>query len=391
MVSILAHAQSLVYTLLSLMPSVYQKENLEAMLGLFLEAQGYPLPQHSKSKSPSALSRFLNIYTWSTKSVIRATRNRVIKEILSLTPKGRKPFLQVIIDLTTLEKCGKFQGFENLIRLYNGKRGLHLVVMYLVVGRWRVPWSFRVWRGKGTCSPAQLALKMVTSLPKKLTKHFQVMVLVDTAFGSAEFLHGVRKRKYHVIAGIGCTRKLVDGRCVARLHKRGQQLSLRGLKFPVYVSWYYFKRDDGKYEKRFLVSTKALKASTISWWGKRRWQIEGWFKTAKHRFGLHRFGQGTLLGVYRWLILSLVSYILAHWAYLSTTFAHQPSCLAICAEHSSEAIASKTRPDWGRAAEIAFQTIFPHLVVLLLLQDIEHLRELALSQGFDIQISRCKI
>ncbi len=40
-------------------------------------------------------------------------------------------------------------------------------------------------------------------------------------------------------------------------------------------------------------------------------QIEGWVKTAKHRFGLHRFGQGTLLGVYRWLVLSLISYILA--------------------------------------------------------------------------------
>jgi hypothetical protein len=40
------------------MPSVYQQENLEAMLGLFLTAQGYPLPEHSKSKSKSALSRF---------------------------------------------------------------------------------------------------------------------------------------------------------------------------------------------------------------------------------------------------------------------------------------------------------------------------------------------
>jgi hypothetical protein len=294
MVSILAHAQNLVYTLLSLMPSVYQQENLEAMLGLFLHAQGYPLPEHSKSKSASALSRFLNIYDWSTKGVIRATRNRVIKEILSERQLGRKPFLQAIIDLTTLEKTGKFKGLENLIRVYNGKRGLHLVVMYLVVGQWRVPWSFRVWRGKGTPSPAQLGLKMVKCLPKKLTKHFQVMVLVDTAFGSVEFLHGVRKRKYHVIAGIACTRKLVDGRSVAQLHKRGQQLRLRGLKFSVFVSWYYFKRDDGKYEKRFVLSTKALKASTISWWGKRRWQIEGWFKTAKHRFGLHRFGESAL-------------------------------------------------------------------------------------------------
>ena len=342
MVSILAHAQNLVYTLLSVMPSVYQQENLEAMLGLFLKAQGYPLPEHSKSKSPSALSRFLNVYDWSTRSVIRTTRNRVIKEILSECPLGRKPFLQVIIDLTTLEKTGKFKGFENLIRVYNGKRGLHLVVAYLVVGRWRVPWSFRVWRGKGTLSPAQLGLKLVKCLPKKLTKHFQVMVLVDTAFGSVEFLHGVQKLKHHVIAGIACTRKLTDGRCVARLHKRGQQLHLHGLKFPVSVSWYYFKRDDGKYEKRFVISTKALKASTISWWGKRRWQIEGWFKTVKHRFGLHRFGQGTLWRVYRWLVLSLISDVLVPKGATSTAM---PA--------ASYANAPTNRPDWGQAAEIA--------------------------------------
>ena len=63
--------------------------------------------------------------------------------------------------------------------------------------------------------------------------------------------------------------------------------------------------------------------------------LVGWFKTAKHRFGLHRFGQGKLLGVYRWFVLSLISYILAHWAYLSTPIA--PAYL----------------PDWGEAAEIA--------------------------------------
>ncbi|QIR39428.1 transposase [Tolypothrix sp. PCC 7910] len=373
MISILAHAQGLVYTLLSLMPSKYQQQNLEAMLGLFLQAQGHPLPEHSKSKSASALSRFLNIYDWSTRSVIRTARTRIIEEILSHCPKGRKPCLQVIIDLTTLEKCGKFPQFKDLIRVYNGKRGLHLVVVYLVVGQWRVPWSFRVWRGKGTSSPAQLALKLVKCLPPELTQRFQVMILVDTAFGSVEFLHGVRKLKYHVIAGIARKRTLTSGYSVSQLHKRGQHLHLLGLKFPVYVSWYYFKRDDGKYEKRFVVSTKALKPSTISWWGKRRWQIEGWFKTAKHRFGLHRFGQGTLLGVYRWLILSLISYILAHWAYLSTT------------------VASTNLPNWGQAAEIAFQAIFPQLVLLFLLQDIERLRNLALSHGIDIQVYRCKI
>jgi hypothetical protein len=98
-----------------------------------------------------------------------------------------------------------------------------------------------------------------------------------------------------------------------------------GLKFPVCISWYYLKRDNGKKEKRFVLSTKPLKGSTITWWGKRRGQIEGWFKTAKHRFGLHRFGQGTLLGVYRWLVLSLIAYIFAHWAYLSTQLPDLPN------------------------------------------------------------------
>ncbi|PZV12020.1 MAG: hypothetical protein DCF22_13240 [Leptolyngbya sp.] len=41
--------------------------------------------------------------------------------------------------------------------------------------------------------------------------------------------------------------------------------------------------------------------------GRKRWAIESFFKTIKHRFGLHRFGQSTKLGVYRWLILSLLA------------------------------------------------------------------------------------
>jgi len=211
----------------------------------------------------------------------------------------------------------------------------------------------------------------VQGLPKALTQHFQVLILVDTAFGSVEFLTSIRKLKHHAIAGVRCDRRLLDGRSVAQLHKRGQQVQLIGLQFPVSLSWYYLKRDDGKLEKRFVLSTKPLKASTITWWGKRRWQIEGWFKTAKHRFGLHRFGQATPLGVYRWIVLSLIAYLLAHWVYLST--------------------ASTDLPDWGAAASLALQLLLPQLVLLLLLLEIYHLQPLAQTQGFDIQINRCKM
>nr|WP_199341034.1 transposase [Nostoc spongiaeforme] len=369
----LAHAQELVYSLKELMPTQYQKDNLEAMLTLFLEAQGHPLPEHSKIKSPSSLSRFLNINPWSTREVIRVIRSgalQTVENILASSTPGRKPFLQVIIDLTTLEKRGKFKAFEDLIRVYNGKRGLHLVVAYLVIGRCRIPWNFRVWRGKGTPSPAQLGLKLVKRLPQFLTNRFQTVILADTAFGSIEFLEGIRKLKYHAITGVAISRKLADGRLLRRLHQQGQQVYLFGLSFPVTVSWYYLKRNNGKLEKRFVLSTRPIKASTLKWWGKRRWQIEGWFKTAKHRFGLHRFGQGTLLGMYRWLILSLTAYLIAHWSYL----------------HSQPA----SPPDWGQAAQLALESIFPQIVVYLLLLNIERITPLARSFGFDIHISRCK-
>jgi hypothetical protein len=97
METILAHAQGLVYTLLSVMPSAHQRDSLQAMLGLFLEAQGHPLPQQCKVKSASALNRFLNLYPWLTRRLIRNTRQIVLKQVLAQRGKGRKPILQVIM------------------------------------------------------------------------------------------------------------------------------------------------------------------------------------------------------------------------------------------------------------------------------------------------------
>lgn len=157
------HARQLVYELLELMPTPYQQASLKAMLALFLEARGSALPEHSKHKSPSALSRFLNLYSWSsTRAFIRLLRKYALQALLERSSRlGRRPILRAIIDLTPLQKSGKFKGLEDLIHLLNKKRGLQLVVLYLEVNGKRIPWGFRCWRGKGSASPSWLALKLL--------------------------------------------------------------------------------------------------------------------------------------------------------------------------------------------------------------------------------------
>ncbi len=153
---------------------------------------------------------------------------------------------------------------------------------------------------------------------------------------------------------------------------------LNGLELPVFLSWVWLKRD-GKRVQRFVISTKPMKGTTIARWGKRRWQIEGFFKTVKHRFSLHRFGQKTLLGVYRWLILSLISYLLAYWVYLH--------------------LGNYDNLDWFDSAyaeryplgQQALILLLPHVLLLSLLTQLETVIPWLNDRGFDFCLMRCKI
>ena len=140
METIVQHAQGLMYSLLCLMPSEYQKASLNALLGLFLEVQGHALPEHTQVKLASSLSRSLNRYTWSTRRVIQTMRQASLQQSAGHPPHHSMP-VRILIDLTTLEKSGKFwplstsTGDPNApdpwVRMLNGKRGLHLVVLVL--------------------------------------------------------------------------------------------------------------------------------------------------------------------------------------------------------------------------------------------------------------------
>ncbi len=259
---ITTHARKLVYDLLNLMPSAHQRASLKIMLALFLRARGMALPEHAQRKSPSALSRFLNLYDWPTRAAIRTLRREVSKTLLERRKAGRRPILRAIVDLTPLEKSGEFEGLGGLVRVLNKKRGLHLAILYVELDGWRIPWGFRLWRGKGGASPGALALKLLRSLPRELTARHEVMVLADSAFCGVEFLRGVRRLGHHVVVGVRKDRLLADGTRLDRTgrrrgdERRGGRAWLEGLEeVPVYVASYWLKRDETR-ERRFVLSTR---------------------------------------------------------------------------------------------------------------------------------------
>ena len=371
----LQHAQRLVYSLLCLMPSHYQKASLKALFARFLCEQGHALPEHTPLKSPSSLSRFLNHYSWSTRQVIRTTRAAILDQ-LAVHPVPSHVPVRLLIDLTTLEKTGKFWHLstpteevdapEPWVRMLNGKRGLHLVVLYLVVGERRIPWSFRVWRGKGAASPSQLACKLLATVPKQLSQGRSVIVQSDTEFGTVAFFNAVRQRRWRAVVGVRNNRLLQDGwrlKDLPNCAKRGLQVRLKDLDYPLSVSWFWLKRADDKRELRFVASTYPYTGTYLVRLGRKRWAIEGFFKTAKHQFGLHCFGQGTKLGVYRWLILSFIAYLLAHWIDL---WAWPPVL------------------NWKATARLTLEKLLPSVLWMQLLVQVKRSADIAEQFGFDI-------
>ncbi len=75
---------------------------------------------------------------------------------------------------------------------------------------------------------------------------------------------------------------------------------------------------------RCAISSFKTSGRYLALLGRKRWLIEQLFKLAKHRFSLHQFGQRTALGVYRFLVLSLLAYILARWHAIATGRTHLP-------------------------------------------------------------------
>lgn len=364
-------APNLVYELKEQMPTVSQKASFESIVALFLEATGAIRLRKSKGKSASSLSRYLNHYLWSTKKLWATVRRHQLEILLGIKGRGR-PYLQIIVDLTSIEKRGEFPELEAYRHTLNDVHGVHLVMVYLVIGKHRIPWNMRLWRGAGTKSPADLALKMIKKLPKILKQQHRIIVLADGAYDGKDFLKGIKSQGHIAVVSMRSNRKLDDGRHLRDI-RRTEEVQPSNLPFPIWVTRFKLKGIKGKkFQWRHVIATQELSGKMIKRWGKRRWLIEAFFKTMKHRFGLHCFGQSTLIGVYRWFLFSFLAFILAAQVYVSKDN-------------------SDSWPDWQELSSLAIQLFLPNFLLTYLFNQLEHLRQIAYSFGLSVSLSNCNI
>jgi hypothetical protein len=308
-------AQQAFNTLRNLIASPDLQHSFDTQIHAFLNADGNPRPQTATAKSSSAISRMLNRYALPALALLRASRAIIGQQLQTtvLNSKKRRPALELIIDLTTLEKTGAFEGLP--LSFLNDKYGLHLVVLYVVLGSQRFVWAVRIWRGQGERSWVEHALSMLRCLPIWLKSRFKCRVLADAGFGSSAFITGCAKLELPLVVGVSCDRTTQQGIKLSALRVQGAMLFLKGCSTPVYVAWFKLIGKNGAFQWRYVVSTVAAHSRTIVRWGRRRWQVEAFFKTMKSRFGLDQFGQRTLKGVLRFLLLAFIAYLLVFWSW----------------------------------------------------------------------------
>ena len=364
-------AQNLVYELKEQMPTVNQKLSFESMVGLFLEATGNIRLRKSKGKSASSLSRYLNQYQWSTKELWASIRRHQMETLLGIKGQGR-PHLKIIVDLTSINKVGEFPELEDYMHTLNSVYGVHLVMVYLVIGKHRIPWNMRLWKGAGSPSASKLALKMIKQLPDVLKRQHRIIVLADGAYDGKPFLEGIKSLGYVAVVSMHSNRTLDDGRYLCDI-RATEQVQPSNLSFPVWAIRFRLKGIKGKQGQwRYVISTEELSGKMIKRWGKRRWSIEAFFKTMKHRFGLHCFGQSTRIGVYRWFLFSFLAFILAAQLHASQTNLD-------------------SWPDWQQLSSLAIKLFLPDFLLLYLFTQLDELDSIAHSFGFSVYLSNCNI
>ena len=319
-----------------------QWRSYEAAVGLFLSE----VPTHlrnAKMVSSSTLSRLLNQYQQTEQLEAHLWRFQVeaLKSHVRRL-RGRKPWMVIRVDLTSIAKTGKKLPY---LRVYNGVKGIHLVVMHVSIGKLSFPMGYAIYDPEREETPIQLAFKLICKLAPCQWPEVYPYVVMDSGFYSAEMVDALRGAGFkHISVGGKSNLRLQDGRLL-RDAGRGEQVELETLPgTKLYHSWVDLPRD-GKMKRFHVLDTQPGTARTLVTRHKRRWLIESFFKSAKYDFGLQETRLRTKTGIKNWLLL----------VWLSTSLALYQQCLA--------GMTSAKRPAWKltlvEAAELVRDLLLP--------------------------------
>ena len=156
----------------------HQRRSLQASLALFHSLERKKGLNQVEGISSSAMSRFFNVYDWDSDACWKLLNETQWQILLDIAHHKRKPCLELSVDLTTIEKVGTQLPF---VRTYNGKHGIHLLVLFAQYEDIKFPVSYRVYQGKYTPTPVTLALNMLEEVPDFVGKRFRVRVLIIQA------------------------------------------------------------------------------------------------------------------------------------------------------------------------------------------------------------------
>nr|WP_324295882.1 transposase [Deinococcus radiophilus] len=314
----------------------------------------------AEGASPSALSRFFNVYDWDSDRCWDEMQDFHWRILLDVAHSKRRPRLRLSVDLTTVEKVGTQLPF---VSVYNGRHGIHLVVLFAEYGELKFPISYRVYQGKHTSTPVTLALDLLEEVPDFIKKRFRVRVLADSGFEAAVFLEGVRHLDFEFVVGVRSNRRTDHpGRVTVADCPHGGYVNLANWSLET-LSLGRVDRGDREF---FAVSSELLEGDEIVAEGGRRWTLESFFKEGKHQFGLAQFALRTARGLDRWILMVFLAFTLTIL-------------------HRSEGMTLK------EAARLALYTLFPVVRLNHLLSQLQKEREFLLQHGYSLSYARCNL
>ncbi|RTR18688.1 transposase, partial [Deinococcus radiophilus] len=263
--------------ILDIPETLYQRRSLEASLHLF-HSPGQKIKfSQAEGASPSALSRFFNVYDWDSDRCWDEMQDIQWRILLDVAHSKRRPRLRLSVDLTTLEKVGTQLPY---VSVYNGRHGIHLVALFAEYGALQFSISYRVYQGKHTSTPVTLAL---------------------------DLLEGVRHLDFEFVVGVRSNRRTDHpGRVTVADCPHGGYVNLANWSLET-LSLGRVDRGDREF---FAVSSELLEGDEIVAEGAHRWGVESFFKEGKHQFGLAQFALRTARGLDRWILMVFLAFTL---------------------------------------------------------------------------------